>query len=227
MRIAVVDDEVEMLDHLAGILADAGYRCHAFRRSSDLMHALRRETFDLLILDWIMPPPDGLDITRWVQENVSPLPGIIMWTSRSDKDDIATALTSGADDFIIKPESAVVILSRVEAVLRRTSAAQVPDRFESHGPYRFDRQELAAHLDGERIVLTAKEFDLALMFFRNLNKPLSRSYLLEMVWGSVPELATRTLDMHVSRIRTKLQLRAGNGYLLQTVFGYGYRLETY
>jgi DNA-binding response OmpR family regulator len=226
MRIGIVDDESDILEFMGQVLRACGHTCTPFRRSLDLVSALRRETFDLLVLDWNMPEMSGLDVIEWVQANASPRPPIIMLTSRSDKDDIASALNAGADDFIIKPESATVIQARVEAVLRRTRAPAVTDQHERFGRYLFDRRNAEVTLDGTVITLTAKEFALAHAFFSNLHKPLSRGYLMEKVWQSFAELSTRTLDMHVSRIRAKLQLRSDNGYRLLTVFGYGYRLET-
>lgn len=228
MRIAVVDDDETSLEFVARVLEQQGHLCVTFQRSRDMPLALQRDTFDLLILDWNMPDLSGMEIIAWTQANLSPPPPIIMLTSRSDKDDIAAALNAGADDFIVKPESAIVIAARVEAVGRRAGGpAQVDERLETYGAYVFDRLDETVTLNGEPIAVTSKEFALARLFFANPHKPLSRRYLMETVWKSVAELSTRTLDMHVSRIRAKLQLRSDNGYRLQTVFGYGYRLETF
>ncbi len=227
MRIAIVDDDEGSIEFVTQVLVQRGHTIVAFPRSRDVPNALRRETFDLLILDWNMPDMSGMDIVAWARVNLPTCPPVIMLTSRSDKDDVAAALNAGADDVIVKPESANVIAARVEALLRRTTAQVVDDRVETYGPYVFDRLEETATLNGEQILLTSKEFSLARLFFANLHKPLSRRYLMEAVWKSVAELSTRTLDMHVSRIRAKLQLRSDNGYRLQTVFGYGYRLESF
>ncbi len=226
MRIGIVDDDDTMLHYVARLLNAEGYRCEAFRRGRDLVSLLGRETFDLLILDWNMPDMSGMDILEWTQQHIQPCPQVIMLTSRSDKDDVAAALHAGADDYIVKPESAVVISARVRAVLRRARPRSEAGRFDRFGAYVFDRQDETVTLGDSQIVLTAKEFALAHLFFLNLHKPLSRRYLMEAVWKSVAELTTRTLDMHVSRIRAKLQLRSDNGYRLQTVFNYGYRLES-
>lgn len=227
MRIAVVDDDEGSVEFVSQVLNGNGHSCVPFLRGREVPQALQRDTYDLLILDWNMPDMSGMDIIGWARANLPACPPVIMLTSRADKDDVAAALNGGADDFIVKPESAVVIAARVEAVLRRTSARQLDNRIETYGPYVFDRLDETVTLNGEPISVTSKEFALARLFFANQHKPLSRRYLMETVWKSVAELSTRTLDMHVSRIRAKLQLRSDNGYRLQTVFGYGYRLESF
>ena len=225
MRIGVVDDDETSIAFIAQVLAAGGHSCVPFTRSSDVLPALRDDTFDLLILDWNMPELSGIEIVSWARANITPSPPIIMLTSRSDKEDIAAALNAGADDFIVKPESAIVISARVEALLRRSQV--VPQRTEQQfGPYRFDLRNERVSLNDVDVMLTGKEFALALLFFTSLHKPLSRRYIMARVWKSMADLSTRTLDMHVSRIRAKLKLCADNGYRLETVFGYGYRLET-
>lgn len=226
MRIGIVDDDEATITFISQLLAKRGHGCMAFRRSTDVIPALRDDTFDLLILDWNMPELSGLDIIAWARANIVPCPPIIMLTSRSDKEDIAAALNAGADDFIVKPESALVITARVDAVLRRTQAQPSTARHEVFGPYAFDRRDERVLLHGEDAMLTSKEFALAHLFFCNLHKPLSRRYIMEKVWKAMADVTTRTLDMHVSRIRAKLKLNADNGYRLETVFGFGYRLET-
>jgi DNA-binding response OmpR family regulator len=173
-----------------------------------------------------MPGMTGLEVIQWSQENLDPVPPAIVLTSRADKSDIVHALEAGADDFIVKPETANVIVARVGAALRRSRLRKGSDFIARHGPYEFDKLASSVRLDGNSIALTAKEFGLIQLFFRNLNRPLSRSYIMQRVWGSVVDLPTRTLDMHVSRLRSKLELRPERGYGLQTVFGYGYRLDS-
>lgn len=226
MRIGVVDDDAATIGFISQVLANGGHSCVPFRRSRDVISALRDDTFDLLIFDWNMPDLSGLDLITWAHSNVLRCPPIIMLTSRSDKEDIAAALIAGADDFIIKPESAIVIGARVDAVLRRTQAKPSTDQRPQFGLYEFDCQYERVTLRGEDVMLTNKEFALSYLFFSNLQKPLSRRYIMEKVWKSMAGISTRTLDMHVSRIRSKLQLCVDNGYRLETVFGFGYRLET-
>jgi len=225
MRIGVVDDDEASIAFISQVLAASGHSCVHFSRSSDVLPALRDDTFDLLILDWNMPDLSGIEIVTWARANITPSPPIIMLTSRSDKEDIAAALNAGADDFIVKPESAIVIAARVDALLRRSHVTPRQDE-QAFGPYRFDLRNERVSLHGTDVMLTGKEFALALLFFNSLHKPLSRRYIMARIWKSMADLSTRTLDMHVSRIRAKLKLCADNGYRLETVFGYGYRLET-
>lgn len=227
MRIAVVDDDDTTVLFMDRLLADAGHHCSGFRNGRDLLTALQRDTFDLLVIDWAMPGISGLDVLKWARDNLPLCPPMIMLTNRSDKDDVAQCLNAGADDYIVKPEAGNVILARIEAVYRRTATQAQTARVETYGPYAFDRLTESATLADEPIALTSKEFALALLFFQNQHRALSRAYILETLWKSVADLPTRTLDMHISRIRSKLQLRPENGYRLQTIFGYGYRLETF
>ena len=227
MRIAIVDDDEATIEFVSQVLSARGHTCVPFRRSRDVPIALSRDTFDLLVLDWNMPDLSGMEIIAWARTNLEAPPPVIILTSRSDKDDVASALNAGADDFIVKPESAIVIAARVEAVLRRANTQPVDRGIEVFGGYMFDRSNETVKLNGVQVVLTAKEFELARVFFTNPHRPLSRAYLMETVWKSVAELSTRTLDMHVSRIRSKLQLSVENGYHLQTIFGFGYRLEVF
>lgn len=231
MRIAVVDDDESVIDFVCAVLTQAGHSCIDFRTGASLLAALRRETFDLILLDWNLPDSSGIDLLRTIRASLEGSGagsiGIIMLTSRSDKDDIASALHAGADDYVVKPESAQVIAARVEAVLRRAGNAPVRERFVRFGAYAFDRLTGTVTIGDEEVSLSAKEFQLALVFFENTHRALSRGYLLETVWQSVSDLPTRTLDMHLSRIRAKLRLVPENGYRILTISGYGYRMESF
>jgi DNA-binding response OmpR family regulator len=227
MRIAIVDDDEDVIAFVSAALNTAGHSPTSFRTGASLLAAMRRQTFDLILLDWNLPDSVGIELLRSIREAVSQSTAIIMLTSRSDKDDVAAALHAGADDYVVKPESAAVIVARVEAVLRRAMPAISRDRVLSFGSHSFDRLTERARVRDEEVALSAKEFQLALTLFENLNRALSRSYLLETIWQSAADLSTRTLDMHVSRIRTKLKLAPENGYRIVAISGYGYRLERF
>lgn len=228
MRIAIADDDETARQFMLELLTKAGHACSPFKNGRDLIAALQRDTFDLLVIDWTMPEPDGMGVIRWARTNLEACPPIIMLTNRTGKDDIVACLDTGADDYIVKPELPDVILARINAVVRR-STAQAPkeERFERFGMYTFDRLREVVAFEDHEAKLTSKEFALGLLLFRNIHRALSRPYIMEMLWNSAADLDTRTLDMHISRLRSKLQLRPEKGYRLLPIFSYGYRLETF
>jgi DNA-binding response OmpR family regulator len=146
-------------------------------------------------------------------------------TSRSGEDDIVAGLAAGADDYMIKPLRRGELLARVQALLRRAYPSQNMVEQIQFGSYIFETRTARLLKDNVPIEVTQKEFELALLFFRNLGRPLSRAYILEAVWARDIELPSRTMDTHVSRVRTKLQLRPEFGFRLAPVYSYGYRLE--
>lgn len=226
MRIAVADDEATTISFLTEIVQEMGHIAVPFSDGNALINGLMRDTFDLLILDWSMPGRDGFDVLQWMQESLEVAPPVMMLTARTAKNDIVRALSRGADDYITKPEDREVIAARIGALLRRAAPSDAFAKTVQYGPYLFDRLEQRVSFGDNEVVLTAKEFDLADLMFRNMHRTLSRAYIMETIWRTSASLSTRTLDMHVSRLRTKLDLRPENGYRIHTVFGYGYRLET-
>lgn len=226
MRIGVLEDDEVDLDTILKVVSAAGHSGTAFSRSAALMSALRRETFDLLILDWALPDRSGLDVIRWVRMNSDLPPPILMVTSRNEDADIVEGLAAGADDFLSKPLSQPVLGARIEALLRRAYPPQIRGISEELAGYVFDSFALTVRFDEQTVELTHKEFELAHLLFRNLHRALARSYLVEAIWGGDPNVNSRSLDVHVSRVRTKLALRPERGFRLVPVYSYGYRLET-
>jgi DNA-binding response OmpR family regulator len=224
MRIAITDDHPDELAWTAGLLRDAGYDCSTFASGEDLIAALRRDTFDLLMLDWNMPRMSGLDVLAWLPSNLEVAPPVIVLTSRTAKEDIVRALEAGARDYIVKPEDAAVVRARVAAALRRLGPTKDNSQMR-YGDYLVDNGAGQVSYCGEAIELRPKEFELARLLFENTDRPLSRSYLMQRVWKSSPDVETRTLDMHISRVRSKLGLDPDRGFALRTVFGFGYRLD--
>jgi DNA-binding response OmpR family regulator len=227
MQVAIADDDVEVRRFIADTLTVGGYVCTEFSNGRDVIKEVARTTFDLVFLDWNMPLLSGIEVTAWLRANVKPVPAIIVLTSRNDKDDIVRALEAGADDFISKPEAANVILARAAAALRRARPSRPDGRYVQRGLYTFDKLAMAVTVGEQDVALTAKEFALADLLFENLQRPLSRQYILQRIWNNAADLSTRTLDMHISRLRGKLDLRPGNGYVIVSVFGYGYRLDSF
>lgn len=226
MRVAIADDENDVIAFMTNIIEKLGHTVVSFNDGNMLSQALIRETFDLLILDWSMPGKDGLAILEWMASAMAERPPVIMMTNRTAKQDISDALNAGADDYITKPEDPVVIAARINALLRRSAGSGAFETEASYGKYHLNRIDQTISYDAEKVLLTAKEFELADLFFRNADRTLSRNYIMESIWRTTALLATRTLDMHISRVRSKLDLKPENGFRIFTVFGYGYRLES-
>jgi DNA-binding response OmpR family regulator len=224
MRIAVLEDDAALGEHVLATLQSAGHAAQCFSDGKAILARLKRETFDMLILDWNVPEVAGIDVLHWARAHLDgPMP-ILFLTSRVDETDIVQALDAGADDYIAKPVRAGELISRVNALLRRSYPAPAKDieRFDNHV---FDHRSVSVSLGADQVALTPKEFELGLLLFRNLDRAMSRSYMMDAVWGHDPDLMTRTLDVHVSRVREKLKLRPALGYKLVPVYSYGYRLE--
>lgn len=227
MRVAIADRDPEVVNFLKEVVEHMGHRTAVFSSGLHLLTQLQRDTFDLLILSWNLPDRSCSEALNWVTDNLT-FPPAIMVVTGADGEDITTILHAGADDVLVIPEKCDVAEARIAALLRRSvNRLAQPLRPQQFGRYCFDRQNERASFDDEQIVLTSKEFALALLFFQNPHRALSRAYILDAVWNSVAGLPSRTLDMHVARIRSKLRLKPDNGYELLTVFGFGYRLERF
>lgn len=224
MKVAILDHDRTVLDAVADLLEDAGYSCATFENGRQLFRALHRETFDLFIIDWNLPDLPGLNVLEWIRNQIGAQPPVLLLTNRMSDEDLVAGLRAGADDFVSKPYQPAVLLARVEALARR-STMNLSRTTESYGPFDFELTSKSLRRRGEVVHLTPKEFSLALLLFRNLNRAVSRAYIFETIWGIDPDLSTRTLDIHISKIRAKLGLRPEAGYRLTPVYGYGYRLE--
>ena len=226
MRVAIAEDEADAAAFLKSVVEALGHVAVIFTDGNMLSQALIGDTFDLVILDWAIPGKDGIAVLKWMKSSLPERPPVIMMTNRSAKADISAALNAGADDYIAKPEDRAVVSARINAMLRRSVGSGAFEAEATYGKYRLDRIEQTVSVNGNTVALTAKEFELADLLFRNADRTLSRPYIMETIWRTTAALDTRTLDMHLSRVRTKLDLQAANGFLIFTVFGYGYRLET-
>ncbi|WP_180978209.1 response regulator transcription factor [Halomonas urumqiensis] len=235
MRIAVVDDDKIALEHIARTLEanslDMERRpdIQSFGTAKDFTRAAVRDTFDLVVLDWQLPDGDGITLLGWMKSFFEMPPAVIMLTNRQAEADVVEALSAGAEDFISKPYRPKELQARVMAVLRRknahTSLGNKAGGVIQHGNIQIDLGREAIFVNSAEIKLTRQEYRLAYQLFSQLGCPLSRSYLYEYVWGRADHPNSRTLDVHIYRVRKKLGLTAEYGWNLVSVYGYGYRLQ--
>jgi DNA-binding response OmpR family regulator len=225
MRIAVLDNDRSQADLICQVLSSAGHTCQTYDSGKDMLAHLRKDSFDMLILDWQVGDLSASDVLRRAKEKMSAQTPMMFLTSSSAEDDIVAGINAGADDYMIKPLRRGELVARVQALLRRAYPTQNGAEQLQFGPYIFETRPGRLLMDGAVIDVTHKEFYLALLFFRNIGRPLSRAYIHEAVWIRETVVPSRTMDTHVSRVRNKLQLRPENGFRLVPVYSYGYRLE--
>jgi DNA-binding response OmpR family regulator len=224
-RVALLEDEPDQSELLMSWLAAAGHCCQLFRHGKTLLSSVGRESYDLLILDWNLPDIGGDEVLTQVRGKLDwPIP-ILFTTSRDSEADIVYALERGADDYLVKPIRRLEFLARVGALIRRGTVAHEQLARLDFGPFQIDLGHRSIRLHDEAIELTDKEYDLAVFLFQNPGRLLSRGHVLESVWGRNPDLDTRTVDVHISRIRRKLQFGRDCGWRLAAVYQHGYRLE--
>lgn len=235
MRIAILEDDDAQLAHLLHtlntqlVLADETVSCTTFQQGKALQDALRRETFDLLVLDWNVPDLDGTDLLQWLRNFQGNQVPVLMLSSRASERDVAGALGLGADDYVVKPFRPLELCARIRRLAARRQPARVSDVL-AFGDWTFDRLSQTVRFEegssgAVQFSLTDREFRLTLALFRNLGTVVSRAYLLESAGYGGEVVSSRTLDSHIYRLRNKLGLTMERRMQLQTVYGQGYRLE--
>jgi two-component system, OmpR family, response regulator ResD len=218
-RVLVADDDRNIADLVRMYLQKAGYDVTVARDGDETEKLLKEQSFDLAVLDIMMPGPDGLQIVRHLRRR-SELPVIFLSARSSDVDKVA-GLQYGADDYVTKPFNPAELVARVQSVLRRSRSVAEPQCEELRvGELFMDVRNRKARIRETDISLTPKEFDLLATFARFLNVTLDREKLLDLVWGT-SFYGMRTVDVHIVRLRSKLE---GSGLKIETVWGSGYRL---
>ena len=225
MRVALVEDDTHVGQLMCLWLEEAGYHYQLFTTGTDFQKVVSRESFDLVILDWMLPDTTGDQLLIWLRERQEWRVPVVFVTARNSEEDIVRGLSLGADDYIVKPVRRNELLARISAVTRRTQGATDSKGSLHVAPYEINLATRTVTVSGIPVELTQKEYELVLFLFRNIDRLLSRGHILESVWGQRSDLPTRTVDTHMSRIRTKLALGTDNKWRLNAIYNQGYRLE--
>jgi two-component system phosphate regulon response regulator PhoB len=223
-RVLVVDDEPDIVALVAYHLAKSGYSVSTATSGTEGLAAARREKPSLVILDLMLPGLSGLEMMEELRgDDATSRIAVLMLTARREESDRIKGLTLGADDYLTKPFSPQELVLRVGAILRRLrSAPEGPDDVRQIGPIRIDSTGHRVTVDGREIDLTPTEFKLLSLLAERKGRVQPRNLLLESVWEAAPDIQTRTVDMHVQRLRAKL---GPAGDLIETVRGFGYRIR--
>lgn len=226
MHIASLEDDLVQAEFISQTLTESGFQCQSFNTGRSLLSALAKpHHFDLLILDWEVPDVSGLDVLRWVRSNLGQAIPILFVTSRTAEEDLVTGLQAGADDYMGKPIRKGELTARVNALLRRIAPGAHQEENFQFGRYHVYPEQGRIELDRQAVTLAPKEYELALLLFRNPGRLFSRDVLSSAVWNREIPATSRTLDTHLSNIRRKLELRPENGVRLTASYALGYRLE--
>jgi two-component system response regulator RegX3 len=224
-RILIVEDEVSFSDPLSYLLKKEGYDVAVAETGPDGLAEFDKNGADLVLLDLMLPGLSGIDVCRALRQRSS-VP-VIMLTAKDSEIDKVVGLEIGADDYVTKPYSSRELLARVKAVLRRLAEPEdlLPSTLES-GPVRMDVERHTVSVQGRSVSLPLKEFELLEMLLRNSGRVLTRMQLIDRVWGSDYVGDTKTLDVHVKRLRAKIEPDPANPVHIVTVRGLGYKFET-
>ncbi len=226
MRVLVVDDEKALVKGIKFNLEMDGFEVDTAFDGMEAVEKVRAGGIDLLIMDLMMPKKNGLEACLEIR-SFSKLP-IIMLTAKSEDNDKIIGFEYGADDYVTKPFNILELKARVRALLRRSTAAEAPSAPASvlvSGPFRLDTESRVAFRDGQEIELTAREFDLVELLMRNPGKVFSRDALLKLVWGEDYRGDIRTVDVHIRRIREKMEVDPAEPVKIMTKWGVGYYLK--
>lgn len=224
IKIAYLEDDLEQAKMVTAWFDEFGYQHEHFSQAQMLLNRLKDHSFDIAVLDWELPEMSGLDAIRLIRSKYHQNLPILFCSMRADEADVVLALESGADDYMRKPLLRIEMQARLQALLRRSHGGQ-PENIIEHGPYRFDLRNQKAFVNGVLVELTDKDFEVASCLFDNVGRILSRSFLLETIWGISSDLNTRTVDVHVSRVRKALGISPESGFRVKTIYQHGYRLE--
>ena len=223
-RILIVDDEPDIVALVVYHLAKAGYKVSSASTGTDALALAKRDRPSLIVLDLMLPGMSGFDVLAKLREDDTTAGiAVLMLTARKEEPDRIRGLELGADDYLTKPFSPQELVLRVGAILRRLASSGEQTDLIQAGPIRIDRSAHSVTVNSHEVELTPTEFKLLLTLAERKGRVQARAHLLETVWDAAPDIQTRTVDMHIQRLRTKLHPA---GDLIETVRGFGYRLKS-
>lgn len=224
MRICLLEDDLAQAELVVGWFQEAGYTVDHKPNSREFLQQMKENSYDLAVLDWEVPGMSGVDVLEHLR-NALEWNGMVLFTTQRDSEaDVARALHAGADDYLVKPLRKEEMLARLIALARRSGVQPMADVIDI-GPISLNRKTQEISVAGEPVKLTAKDFQLARYMIEHAGKLVSRDQLLKSIWGINETVNTRTVDVHMSRIRRKLGITPDIGYRIKTIYQYGYRLE--
>ncbi|MCE2940437.1 MAG: response regulator [Gemmatimonadota bacterium] len=223
-RVLVVDDEPDIVALVAYHLAKVGYRVSTAASGADALAMARQDRPALIVLDLMLPGMSGYDVLEQLRADEATRGiAVLMLTARREEQDRITGLSLGADDYLTKPFSPQELVLRVQAILRRVAAPEsTPNDRVSIGPITIDRAAHRVSVNGAEVELTPTEYKLLATLAERRGRVQGRGHLLETVWEAAPDIQTRTVDMHIQRLRAKL---GPAGEIIETVRGFGYRIR--
>lgn len=224
MKIVFLEDDPSFAIGVVEVLQSAGHEVDHFSSGRACLKALHEDQYDLALLDWEVPDMSGREVLESLKLKGT-YPPVVFLTGRDAEEDVIAVIESGADDYIVKPPNPKVLVARINALYRRSNPKASELTLMNYGNLTVDFAKRIFSLDDVAIKLTEKELDLALYFFSQVGILLSRAHLTKVVWGTTPDIDTRTLDVHVSHLRGKLKLLPEFGWRLISVYHQGYRLE--
>ena len=224
MLIAILEDDEVQANNVKTWLEEIGHQVVMGHTVKQFNTQCMSQPFDLALIDWELPDGIGLDALMHMKSELGDSVSAVFITARDEEQDVLSAFEAGADDYIVKPVKKAELLARIKAVSRRANLETHSQLIEL-GPVVINKSTREVTLHGELIKMTNKDYHLACCILSNAGKLLSRDFLLKTVWGLSSEINTRTVDVHISRIRRALKIGPEIGYSLVNVYQHGYRLE--